>query len=435
MSNIKTSDFCIDCSGNDEVTKQLQELIDCLPNGGKLTITKGIYLTGPLFLKSNMEFHLEEGAILLGITKEDNYPIIATRVAGIEMPWYPAILNCIEAEHVTISGKGTIDGQGAYWWNKYWGEDMCGGMRKEYDQKGLRFACDYDCKRPRNVYVANSSNIILKEFRSYQAGFWNVHILYSKHIHVDGIKIDSASLNSPSTDGIDIDSCAHVLVENCVTSCNDDSICIKSGRDFDGMKVNRSAHDITIRNCVINSGFGVTIGSEVSGGVYDIYIQNMRYNGTDCGFRIKSSHARKGYIKNIFINGLHLKNVKYLFHFCLNWNPEYCLCELPEGYNGPIPLHWEKLLHHPFINEPDTLVQNIIVENVVSEFSDNQNISRAFHIEGFKNQPIKDIFFKNVTLNCLEYGVISYVENLRFENVNVSILGASVPENDYYDCR
>lgn len=246
----KTSEYHIDNTGERLVTEALQALIDETSQaGGILVLEKGTYLTAPLFLKNGMEFHFEEGAVLKGTTDETKIPVIPTRAAGIGMDWYPGVLNCNGQKDVIISGNGTIDGQGEYWWRKYWGDDGKSGMRGEYDKKGLRWACDYDCMRVRNVVIMESSRITLKDITSMRSGLWNIHICYSDNIHVDGIKIASCGGESPSTDGIDIDSCHDVLVENCVTDCNDDSICIKSGRDADGIRVNRPCHDITVQNC------------------------------------------------------------------------------------------------------------------------------------------------------------------------------------------
>ena len=235
----RSSEQNIDNTGATLVTAQLQALIDeTAAAGGILILENGTYQTASLFLKSGMEFHMEENTVLLGTTDESQYPIIDTRVAGIEMKWYPGVLNVNDQKDVVISG-GTVNGQGEYWWSKYWGDDMQGGMRKEYDARGLRWACDYDCMRVRNVVVMNSSNVTLKDVTSTRSGFWNFHVCYSHDIHIDGVKITSCGTHSPSTDGIDIDSCHDVLIENCVTSCNDDSICIKSGRDGDGIRVGR----------------------------------------------------------------------------------------------------------------------------------------------------------------------------------------------------
>lgn len=429
------AEYGIDNTGKRVVTKELQDLVDKAAKAhGRLILEKGIYLTASVFLKSNMEFHFEDGATLLATTDESQYPVIPTRVAGIEMEWYSGVLNCIGQDNVTISGRGTIDGNGEYWWRKYWGADRQGGMRKDYDRAGLRWACDYDCRRMRNLVIMESTNITIKELTSTRSGFWNVHICYSSYVHVDGIKITACGPESPSTDGIDIDSSAHVLIENCVTSCNDDSICIKSGRDLDGIQVGRPCHDIEIHNCRILSGFGVTIGSEVSGGIYNIILKDVTYDGTDCGFRIKSSLARRGYISNILVDGLEMHNVKYPFHMLLNWNPSYSYCQLPADYKGEIPKHWEKLLAAVPAAIPNTQVDGILIRNVnVWNDEDYDGISRAFHIEGFADQPIRNITFKNIKMACKEFGLINYTEGICFENVRVTVSGAHDRQNDEYD--
>lgn len=433
----RASDRGIDRSGNTEVTEKLQALIDeTAEAGGVLLLEKGTYLTASLFLKSNMEFRFEEDAVLLGTTEESLYPVMPTRVAGIEMDWYVGILNCNNQHDVTISGPGTIDGQGEYWWRKYWGDDMAGGMRKDYDARGLRWACDYDCMRVRNVVIMESQNVTLRDFTSSRSGFWNVHVCYSSQVHIDGIRIMGCGAHSPSTDGIDIDSCHHVLVERCVTDCNDDSICIKSGRDADGAAVGRPCHDITVRDCQIQAGFGVTIGSEVSGGVYNILLKDIHYHGTDCGFRIKSSVARKGYIKDVTVDGLDMVNVKYPFHLFLNWNPAYSYCQLPKGYEGEIPEHWKKLLRQLPEDMAKTQVSNLTIQNVVSRNEEGYDgISRAFHIEGFEDMPIGGIRFKNVSISCKEFGVINCTEGIEFEDVKVSVTGMRDEKNDAYDNR
>ena len=121
----KTSDYKIDTTGKTLVTEVLQELIEKTSNShGILIIEKGTYLVSSLFLKNNMTLKLEKGAVLLATIEENRYPILPTRVAGIEMPWYVGVLNCISCENVTICGEGMIHGNGPYWWNKYWGVDM-----------------------------------------------------------------------------------------------------------------------------------------------------------------------------------------------------------------------------------------------------------------------------------------------------------------------
>lgn len=413
----------------------LQEKIDeAILKSSKLVIKKGLYETTPLFIKGALTLEFEEGATLLATTNEALYQNIKTRVAGIEMEWYPALLNVIGTSNVTIKGQGILDGNGPYWWNKYWGLDMKGGYRKIYDEKGLRFAADYDCKRPRNLLVQNSSNVKIYDITSTPSGFWNIHILYSNDILIENVKIKSEAINSPSTDGIDIDSSYNVVVNKVETNCNDDSVCIKSGRDFDGIRVGRPSHDITISNSIINKGFGVTIGSEISGGVYNVNISNLKYYNTDCGFRIKSSYPRKGYINDVKISNLEMTNVKYLFHMCLNWNPNYSICKMPPNYNGPIYPHYEVLTHETA--GANTRVSDILIDNVNAYNTDDyKGISRIFNLEGFSDMPISNITFKNVKANAKEFGYLYFTKNINFIGCSFSASEAHFNENDDYDNR
>ena len=433
MALVRLKDFNIDNSGNVLVTNKIQEVLDN-NKGNTIIFDEGKYLVSSLFIKSDTKI-IFENAYLIATTDEEEYPVLDTRVAGIEMPWYVGVLNIIDQTNVEISGNGTIDGSGPYWWNKYWGNDMHGGMRAKYDKLGLRFACDYDCRRIRNLVVSNSSNIKISDISSVDSGFWNVHILYSHDVVVDNINIKSDDYMSPSTDGINIDSSYDVEVKNCTLACNDDSICIKSGRDADGIRVARPSHDVNIHDCTILAGFGITIGSELSGGVYNVHIANIKYEGTDCGFRIKSTKTRKGYIKHITISNLEMVNVKYLFHFYLNWNPSYSTCKIPKGYIGEIPAHWNTLCEKVDSVIPDTVIEDIEISNVKAyQTADYKGLARAFNIEGFENQIMSKIRFKNIDAGVKEFGIISYA-NVSFDNTNINVESKNNPLNDVYDNR
>lgn len=424
-------------TGGEHVTEQLQALIDeACAAGLPAVISPGTYLTAPLFVPSGAHVVLEKDAVLLGTTDESRIPRVDTRAAGIECPWYPGVLNVSDARDVVVEGEGAIDGQGPYWWGKYWGADQRGGMRAGYDARGVRWACDYDCLRPRNLVVMRSSHVTVRGITSRRSGFWNVHVCYSDDVLVERVTIEGCGETSPSTDGIDIDSSHHVTVRGCVTDCNDDSICIKSGRDADGMRVGRPCHHVTVEDCRINAGFGVTIGSEVSGGVHDIVLRNLVYTGTDCGFRIKSSEPRKGYIKNIVAENLDMTDVRYPVHVCLNWNPGYSLCYLPEGYEGEVPPLWRKLLDKSQMSEPNTLVENVALRHVRARLSPGfEGSSRALNIEGFADQPIRGFVLEDAEIEATEFGCVSYVENFGFRDAKITVRGENDAENDDYDNR
>lgn len=400
-----------------------------------VVLEKGVYLTGSLFLKSNLELRLERDAVLLGTTEETCYPILPTRVAGIEMEWPVGILNINGQHHVKITGNGCIDGQGPYWWDKYWGQDKTGGMRKYYDANGLRWCVDYDCRRVRNLVVMESENIELSSFESRRSGFWNIHVCYSKGVYINGLSIYDNE--GPSTDGIDIDSCEDVLVENCTIACNDDSICVKSGRDADGLRVNRICQKVVIQNCQILTGCGVTIGSETSGGVKDITIRNIKYKNTDCGFRIKSAKTRGGLIEDILVENLEMINVKYPFNMCLNWHPAYSYCRIPESYEGEIPRHWE-ILAEPVIPAEKGIpqVKNIIFRNINAwNEPDYAGPSRAFEVDAFPEKPMTNVVLEHVKIQAKEFGRLSGIQNWKWNDVEISAEQANDSQNDQYDIR
>ena len=427
---IYTRFFNVDNSGNVDVTKDIQKIFDEY-QGEDIYLDEGKYLVSNLYLKSNTNLYLDSKAYLLGTTHEENYDIIKTRVAGINMDWYPAILNIIDSKNVNVSG-GNIIGAGEYFYLKYWGANMNGGMRKDYDAKGLRWACDYDCMRVRNMLVSNSKNVRISDIKLYDSGFWNLHILYSNNIVVDHIYVKSDNPIAPSTDGIDIDSSYDVIVKNCTISTNDDSISLKSGRDYDGYIKNIPTHDITITNCKINRGYGISFGSELSAGIYNIKISNIQYINTDTAIRIKSSKSRKGFVKNIFINNLIAKDVKYLFHFMLNWNPNYSISALPKDLKEIKP-HYLTLTK-TIDNEPNTKVSDIFIDEVQCE-SLNNSVSRIFTMIGFIDSHIDNISFKHMNIQMKEYGIIKNVDNM---NIDKSLLYYDIEynkSNDDFDNR
>ena len=209
-------------------TSAIQQAINSAQENDVILIPQGRFLTGALFLKSGVSLRTDAGAQLVGSRDLADYPLINTRVAGIDMRWPAGIINIIDCENVSITGTGTIDGQGVIWWQRFWGDDERSGMVGDYSARGLRWVVDYDCQRPRNIPVFESQNILLRDFTSRESGFWNIHLCYSRRIAVEAVQISNSA--GPSTDGIDVDSCEQVRIERCIVSCNDDNICIKSGR-------------------------------------------------------------------------------------------------------------------------------------------------------------------------------------------------------------
>lgn len=288
-------------------TVAIQKAIDAAEQagGGIVVFHPGIYLTGSLFVGNNVNLHISKGVTLIGSQDIGDYKKIDTRVAGIEMEWPSALINIIGKKNAAISGDGVINGRGKVFWDKYW------NMREDYEAKGLRWIVDYDCERPRGILIAECENVTVRDIVLYQPGFWSLHVLYSKHITIDGIIIsNNIEGHGPSTDGIDIDSSEYILVQNANINCNDDNFCLKAGRDSDGLRVNRPCQYVVIRDCVAGSGGGMfTCGSETSGGIRNIVAYRMKGVGTKCGLRFKSTCQRGGVVEDIYLYDIEMIGV------------------------------------------------------------------------------------------------------------------------------
>ncbi|MGK3142989.1 glycoside hydrolase family 28 protein [Pantoea sp. C2G6] len=428
MAKINILDFNAVPDATTLSTQAIQRAIDSAAAGDTVLIPAGRFLTGALFLKSEMTLELAKDAVLLGSERLEDYPLIDSRVAGIDMVWPAALLNLNQCCNVRVCGSGTLDGQGAVWWHKFWGADENGGMLADYSRRGLRWVVDYDCQRPRNLVVYQSENIRLEGFTSRDSGFWNLHICYSNQVSVQGLQVINGA--GPSTDGIDIDSSQRVRVEGCTVSCNDDNICVKSGRGAEAQQLARTARDIIIHDCTLLNGSGITLGSETSGGIENVIIEHNRFSGTGVGFRIKSARNRGGWIKNIIVRHLTLEDVSYPFMLQLNWFPQYSYSEQPADTEQPA--HWRKLASGVEGAAGLTHVENIHISHICSRLTQPAAFSRAFFIEGAAEHPIAQLHFSDVRLQAQEFGKIAGVRDLRFERVTVDAPAATQSENDEY---
>lgn len=394
--------------GQTNSTIAIQKAIDeASKKGGIVTFEKGIYQTGSLFIKSNVHFRVDQGVTLLASHDESLYPRKPTRIAGIEMTWLSAMINVENAQNVKISGNGTIDGNGQKWWDKYW------ALRKEYEPKGLRWASDYDAERVRLMLISNSKDVIIENVSLKRSGFWTVQILYSEYVTVDGIKISDNG--GPSTDGVDVDSSRFVLIQNCDIDNNDDDICLKAGRDFDGLRVNRPTEFVFIRDNLIRRGAGIiSIGSETSGGIRHVVALNNRGIGTGNAVRLKSAKTRGGYIRDVLIRGLKLENVTNTFAFTLNWNPSYSYASIPKEITT-YPDFWKVMTTKVLPVERGYCdISNIRIENVEAIGS-----KKIFTADGLPDKFIQNITFSNISVSGNEAGTIEFAKDWKLQNVKI----------------
>jgi polygalacturonase len=411
-------------------TKAIQAAIDAAhqAGGGIVTLPQGITVSGALFLKSNVELRLNDGVVLQAVNDDARYPNRWTRIAGIEMEWPAALINIYEQKNVRVTGKGVIDGNGAYWWEKFWGKDRRGGMLKDYESRGLRWAVDYDAKRVRPIVVYKSKDVLLKGFTVKRSGFWTITFTYSDRVYAEDITIrNNIGGYGPSTDGFDIDSSCDILIENCDVDCNDDNFCIKAGRDSDGLRVDRPVENVVIRNCVTGKGHGlVTLGSETSGGMHNIEVYGLEARDTDHGFRLKSAKIRGGVIRNIWIHDVIMDRVSHPFHWELNWFPAYSYPPKPKTVpESEWPAHWHVMLTP--VNPPERGIpefHNLRISNVKVT-----NADEAIYANAYPEKPIRNVIFENVRIQAKSGGSLTHCRDWSMKNV-VLKAGSQVQRNN-----
>jgi len=266
------------------------------------------------------------------------------------------------------------------------------------------------------MVVWRSSDIKIENLSLKRAGFWTVQVVYSDHVTVDGIKISDNS--GPSTDGVDIDSSSYCLVENCDIDNNDDDICLKSGRDSDGLRVNRPTEYVVIKDNIIRRGGGVvSFGSETSGGIQHVVALNNQGIGTKEGIRFKSAKTRGGYVRDVLVRGLKLENVPLPFTFTLNWNPSYSYATIPAGIKN-VPAYWT-VLSTPVIPAERGYCD---FKNIRIEDADVKGATTIFSASGLPEKPIGNVTFANVTAEGGSAGSIEYASDWKMENVRLHTL-------------
>lgn len=397
-------------------TKAIQRAIDdCSKKGGGIvSFEKGTYVTGALFIKEKVHLRIDEGVLILGSENITDYPEIDTRIAGIEMKWPAALINFLDVKHAALTGNGVVNARGKFNWDRYW------KMNKEYTEKGLRWIVDYDVKRVRTVLVQNCEQVTLKDITFKNAGFWTVQVLYSKYITADGLIIrNNEDGHGPSTDGIDIDSSSWILVEHCDIDCNDDNFCLKAGRDWDGLRVNRPTEYVVIRKSLARRGAGlVTLGSETSGGIRHILAEDLVGRNTDNGLRIKSATTRGGTIEDVYFRNVVLDSVNNAFQFNLNWYPAYSYSALPEGYSYErIPQHWKTMLQKVEPAEKGIPhAKDFYIENVKAT-----NVNSAIVAAGLPQSLIRNFHFKNSTIDARVLSTVEYTADWKFDGFHISV--------------
>ncbi|MFS2002442.1 glycoside hydrolase family 28 protein [Duganella sp. CT11-25] len=395
-------------------TKAIQAAIDAAAkDGGTVVLKPGIYLSGSLFVKTGVTLQVDKGVTILGSQKLEDYPVMPTRIAGIEMRWPAALINVYEQKNAAVTGEGTIDGDGKIFWDSYW------SLRKTYEPRGLRWASDYDAQRPRLIQVFNSSQVkIGGGLLLRRSGFWTLHICYSTDITVDGVIIrNNEGGRGPSTDGIDIDSSKRILVQHADIAVNDDALCLKAGRDSDGQRVNRSTEDVVIRDSIVRDGAaGVTFGSETAGGFRNIEAYNITVlDQVPVGILFKSAHTRGGFGENLRLHDFTMKGTPVVLRITMNWNPSYSYAEIPKEIKD-YPPYW-KVLATPVPREKGIAhFHDVRIWNIKAT-----GATTAFEVDGYKEVPLDRFSLENIDIEARHGGHIYDAKGWQFANTKLTL--------------
>lgn len=272
--------------------------------GGKVLILSGVWLTGAIHLKNNVNLHLEKGVELrFSQIFEDYLPVVLVQRGGVSCYTYSPFIYANQRENVAITGEGVLNGRGQVWWP--WKNKQPGMVRLfEMGKQGTPieervFGTVEDGVRPPFIQFLVCRNILVEGITMKDGPSWNLHPVFCSDMIIRGVKIIA---HGPNNDGIDPDGCRNVLIEDCFVDVGDDNICLKSGRDEEARRIGRPCENIVIRRCTTKSGHGgFVIGSEMSAGIKNVLVEDFRFFGTDRGLRFKSRVGRGGIVENIWV--------------------------------------------------------------------------------------------------------------------------------------
>ncbi len=382
-------------------TKQLQNIIDeASKNGGVVIVPKGTFLISSVFFKQGTHLHLENGAKLKGSDDINDFPVVTTRMEGQTVKYFPALINADGLDGFTISGKGTLDGNGLRFWKSFW-------KRREWNPK----CTNMDEMRPRIIYVSNSKNVQVEGITIKNSPFWSTHYYKSHFVKLLNLTIlaPKEPVKAPSTDAVDIDACSNFLIKNCYMSVNDDAIALKGGK---GPKADKDPNNGENRNILIeDNSFGfchsvLTCGSE-SIHNYNVILRNSKVKDASRLLHLKMRPDTPQHYEYLTVENI-TGNVK-TFLYVKGWNQFFDL----KGEERP----------------RKGLANNITLKNI------DISCETAFSIEKSDLYDLKDFTFENFKIKALkpEMQNLNYIQNLKQKNIKVEQVASLTQSYDKKD--
>lgn len=419
-----------------------QAIIACnRKGGGTVLIPGGTWLTGPIELKSNVNLYLERNSLLQFTKDFSEYPLVKGNWEGVEQMRNQSPISATGQSNIGITGFGIIDGNGDAWrmvkkeklsetqWNKLvasggvLNDEMKTWFPSTGSMKGASikdpgvitpvkndqfYNSVKDFLRP-NLLVLNNCRIILLEGVTFQnSPAWNLHPLMCEYLTIRDVVVKNPWY-AQNGDGIDIESCKNILIENSVFDVGDDGICIKSGKDSAGRKRGIPTENVMVKNCTVyHAHGGFVIGSEMSGGASNLYVEKCSFIGTDIGLRFKTVRGRGGVVENVFISDINMKDIV----------GEAILFDMYYSAVDPVEMTGEKrkqpkIMMLP-VNDGTPQFRNFYIKNITCN-----GAAKAFFIRGLPEMHIKNISFQNITIQSLKGMEINEASNISFKNINV----------------
>ncbi|WP_438862399.1 glycoside hydrolase family 28 protein [Neptunicella sp.] len=404
-------DYGAMADGQTKNTEAFAKAIDACyaAGGGTVVVPEGRYLTGAIHLRSNIELHIQSGAVILFSTDPADYPLVLSRYEGVEVYNYSPLIYARDAQNVAVTGKGKLHGQAAdeNWWS-WCGSSKFGwqqGMPRQTEDRDLLFQMaeagvpveqrlfgQGHYLRPSLMEFYQCDNVLVEGLHIQDSPFWNIHPVLCRNVIVRDVDVSG---HGPNNDGCNPESVDGMLIEHCRFDTGDDCIAIKSGRNADGRRVAMPSRNIIIRQCQMKAGHGgVVIGSEISGGVYNVFVENCQMDSPDLWYalRFKNNAMRGGRIEDIYVRDVNVGQVTYAAITC-DFNYE-------EGANGSFT---------PELN-------NLVVERLHVK-----NAGRVIDSQGLINAPIRGIYLSDCSFNGVHKpSVITHTQNLELDSIRVN---------------
>ena len=438
------SDFGADATGSSLCTDAFAKAVDALTakGGGHLVVPRGVWLTGPVVLKSNIDLHLEKGAVILFAADESLYPLINTSFEGLDTRRCQSPLSARGATNISITGEGVIDGNGQYWrpvkkqkvtedhWKRLLAQPGSVEMKKGYWVPSEGYAKGESGAnmnvpnakteeewqavkrflRPVMISLVECKNVLLQGIIFQNSPAWNLHPLMCENIIIDQVLVRNPAY-AQNGDALDLESCKNALIVNSRFDAGDDGICIKSGKDKDGRRRGIPCENVVVDGCTVFAGHGgFVVGSEMSGGVKNIKVGNCQFVGTDVGLRFKSTRGRGGIVENIFIDGISMSDIStYALTFNMYYGGKSVAEVLEEGGQTA------QVASMP-VTEETPIFRNIDIRNVVCHHA-----GFAMEFNGLPEMPIDGIHLQNLYITAKHDATFQYSKNITKENVNITL--------------